>query len=267
MSPVKEPNYFASEVRPEAFCKEFRGAAAKAAQWVRRFLENPGAGTAPPQGIVSEWEDYLKLFRNAKDEVAVGEASVCYLWSATAAANIRAKAPEARIIMILRDPTERAFSQYLNNAADGVVSGSFRQQIERAVRNTKREFQPLYPFLENGLYYEQVKRYLDLFPREQVRIFLYEEAWQDATRLLAEVFEFLGADAEFKPDFGMKELERRQPRSLGAHLPAESIGRGGGFADDFAGRVAVPSAVRFIQATQLDCDGGCGSPVSAGLLS
>jgi hypothetical protein len=226
MSPVKEPNYFSSEVRPERFHKEFRQAAANGAERLRRFMDNPVSRAPYPQGIVGEWEDYLKLFQDVRDETAIGEASVCYLWSATAAANINAAIPEARIIMILRDPAERAFSQYLHNARDGVVRGSFREQIERGARNTEREFQPLYPFLENGLYYAQVKRYLHVFPRESVRIFIYEEAWRDPARLLQDIFEFLRVDATFCPDLSSRELEGRAPRLMTANYFLNKSGVG-----------------------------------------
>jgi hypothetical protein len=226
MSPVKEPNYFSAEVRPERFHQEFQQAAANAAGRLRRFLDNPVSGAPYPQGIVGEWEDYLKLFRNAREETAIGEASVCYLWSATAAANIGGAIPDARIIMILRDPAERAFSQYLHNARDGVVRGSFREQIERGARNTEREFQPLYPFLENGSYYAQVKRYLDAFPRERVRILIYEEAWLDPARTLRDIFEFLRVDAAFCPDLSSKELEGRAPRSMTANYLLNKSGAG-----------------------------------------
>jgi Sulfotransferase domain len=128
--------------------------------------------------------------------------------------------------MILRDPVERAFSQYLHNARDGVVRSSFGEQIELALNNTGHEFQPLYPFLENGLYYEQVKRYLDLFSRESIRIFVYEDAWQAPAALLTDIFKFLGVDPTFQPDLSFRELERRTPRSLTAHYLLRKSGAG-----------------------------------------
>jgi len=217
VSPVKEPSYFSSEVRPERFRREYRQRAQQAADRVSRYLARPIPEGPCPEGIVGTWANYLRLFQSAGDETAVGEGSVCYLWSETAAANISAAIPGAKIIMILRDPAERAFSQYLHNARDGVVRGSFREQIGLAVRNTQREFQPLYPFLENGLYYGQVKRYLDLFPRESVRIFIYEEAWRDPARLLREIFEFLDVDPAFQVDFTARELPQRAPRFITAN--------------------------------------------------
>jgi Sulfotransferase family len=216
MSPVKEPCYFASEVRLENFSPRYAGIARRQSENLRAYFDGSAAHGAP-SGIVSRWEDYCKLFDGANGACAAGEASVCYLWSPSAAVNIRAAIPGARIIVILRDPAERAFSQYLHCVADGVVDCSFREQIERGVRNASRQFNPLYPFLEYGLYSAQVKSYLDLFPPDVVRIFLYEEAWRDPKRLLREVFSFLNIDPYFEPDTSMRALERCVPRSLTGH--------------------------------------------------
>ena len=216
MSPVKEPCYFASEVRLEHFGREFESHARSIGQRLSKYLDGPMAGE-DPGGIVSNWEDYLKLFKNVVGEKAIGESSVCYLWSPTAAANIRSQIPEAKIIIILRDPAERAFSQYMQYAANGLVRRSFREQIERSARNTRREFSPLYPFLEYGQFYAQVKAYLDLFPRPNVRIYLYEEAWSDPARFLMSIFDFLGVDPAFKIDVSSRSRQRRAPKALVAY--------------------------------------------------
>ena len=214
MSPVKEPSYFASEVRPDRFCSKFREAARRNSDTLRSSLNHLTSASSHPQGIVCELKDYWMLFREVGDEIAIGEASVCYLWSETAAANIHAVIPGAKIIVILRDPADRAFSQYLHNAADGVVRGSFREHIESAQRNSSHEFHPLYPFLENGQYYEQIQRYLELFPREQILIHVYERAWQSPAALLQDTFRFLQVDESFQPDQSRRALVQRAPRSL-----------------------------------------------------
>jgi hypothetical protein len=213
MSPVKEPCYFASEVRQEHFSQEFESSARSSSRRLLQYLDGPMSGL-DPGGIVSNWEDYLKLFKNVDGETAIGEASVCYLWSPTAAPNIRSRIPEAKIVMILRDPAERAFSQYMQYAANGLVRRSFREQIECSARNTRHEFNPLYPFLEYGQYYQQVKAYLELFPRANIRIYFYEEAWSDPHCLLKSIFEELNVDPEFRADLSRRSLQRRAPRAL-----------------------------------------------------
>src|SRR5258706_10844360 len=75
MSPVKEPCYFASQVRLEHFGREFESNARRCSQRLHEYLEGPMRG-ADPVGIVSIWEDSLKLFKNVGAETAIGEASV-----------------------------------------------------------------------------------------------------------------------------------------------------------------------------------------------
>jgi hypothetical protein len=209
MSPVKEPCYFASEIRLENFAEEYQPRVNRDAHALQQYL----AGSLVEKrfgGMISEWADYLKLFQNGSSAKAIGEASVCYLWSQTAAKNIASKIPNAKIIMILRDPAERAFSQYLHTVADGLVCRSFREQIELSIENNGK-FSVLHPFLDLGLYHDQVKRYLEHFPRQNLRIYLYET---DHERILLDVLKFLNLDPSFVPDTSERHLEKKVPRSI-----------------------------------------------------
>ncbi|MBZ5636592.1 MAG: sulfotransferase [Acidobacteriia bacterium] len=223
LSPVKEPCYFASEVRSEHFSREFESTAQRSGRQLRTYLDGPMTD-GDPGGIVTNWEDYLRLFKNVDGEIAVGEASVCYLWSPTAASNIRSRIPEAKIVIILRDPAERAYSQYLHYAANGLVRRSFREHIKQSARNTRREFNTLYPFLEYGLYCRQVRAYLEVFPRAHIRVYLYEEAWKDPLAFLKAIFEYLNVDSEFRADVSRRTLQRRAPRSLTSHYVLRKSG-------------------------------------------
>jgi Sulfotransferase family len=207
MSPIKEPNYFASEIRAENFSEELQVKIRRDFEELRQYLDGP-MSEKRFGALGLEWEDYLKLFRNARGEKAIGEASVCYLWSESAARNIFARVPNARILMILRDPAERAFSQYMQWVTKGVIGCSFREQVEKSLRSAGGKFQLMQPFLEMGLYYEQVKRYLELFPRGNIHIRLYEDR-----QGVADVLRFLDVDAEFVPDMSRRHLTGRVPAS------------------------------------------------------
>jgi hypothetical protein len=211
MSPLKEPCYFASELRAGNLSRDF-------ARHVRRQTrELPGhlgdsLPVRPLGWLVSEWEEYLRLFHQVREERAIGEASAAYLWSETSAVNIRERIPGARIVMILRDPAERAFSQYMHQLAEGLTRYTFREQVEKAARTSGAELSILHPFLEVGLYYRQVRRYLDVFPKENIRIYWYEEDWRQPARLMADLFAFLGVDPSFVPDLSQRSLQQRAPR-------------------------------------------------------
>lgn len=215
MSPVKEPCYFADEIRPAALSAQVRR---HVAVQTRALADLLGDGRPVPAlgWLACDWDEYLRLFRHANGQRAIGESSAAYLWSATAAENIAAVAPHARIMMILRDPAERAYSQYLHQVSVGLTRAKFREHL-RACHGPHTELGIHHPFLEVGLYYRQVQRYLDRFPRDRVRIYWYEEAWRDPAALLRDVLEFLGVDASFRADMSERSHARRAPRFATTH--------------------------------------------------
>jgi len=149
MSPVKEANYFASEICLENFAEEHRDRVRQDMQAVQDYL----AGPMPAKrfGAVGlEWEDYLKLFRDAGEQEAIGEGSVLYLWSKSAAKNIFEKVLAARIILILRDPAERAFSQYRQLAAQGQATANFSETCKQAMEPSDGKFRRFVRFSSWG---------------------------------------------------------------------------------------------------------------------
>ncbi len=210
MSPIKEPHYFASEIRLERFSERLRPRAEQDAGTLRAYLDGPMLEKRFG-GVVTEWSDYLRLFRNADGETAIGEASVCYLWSDSAAANIRRSIPDARIILILRNPVEMAFSMYLHTLRNGAIHCSFREAIEMGLEQRGGPIDVMHPFLGMGFYHQQVKRYLETFPAERIVIYWYDEYQADPARIVADIFRFLKVDATFRPDISRRYLEAGVP--------------------------------------------------------
>jgi hypothetical protein len=165
MSRVKEPCYFAPN-------------------YVRR----------DPARFLKDKKEYLRLFENASGHIAVGEATPFYLWDPDAPKLIHQSVPHARIIMILRDPIERAYSRYMimkKYSAD--MKSSFYDELMRDYkRQEKLGGRSTYEYVEFGMYYEQVKRYFDIFGREQVKVIIFEEFVQHLEQTVNEVLAFLG---------------------------------------------------------------------------
>ena len=216
MSPVKEPGYFASEIRAEKLSGPLRRHLAVQSLALPKIL-NDGAPFNPYGWLAAEWQDYERLFQARERRDGHRGSLGGLLVVRHAAANIHARLPGARIIMILRDPAERAFSQYLHQLSVGLTGATFRQHLEPCARSGRAKLSHLYPFLEIGLYCDQVRRFLDLFPREQIRIYWYEEAWRQPANLLADVFRFLNADGTFRPDLSRQAHQRRAPRFVDLH--------------------------------------------------
>jgi hypothetical protein len=221
MSPLKEPCYFSFEVRPENFETDSQWRAMEAVEDVRRYLNGP-MNEKRREGIICEWKDYVRLFAGATTQTAVGESSVSYLWSKTAARKIAAQMPQARIIMVLRSPVERAFSQYLHTVSDGYITESFQSYVRASLRRSGDRFSLYHPFLEMGFYHDQVQRYFDHFPRKQIGIWFYEETVKRPREFLREVLDFLGVDSAFTPDISKRH---NQPHIARMVKPAQTLRR------------------------------------------
>ncbi len=209
LSPVKEPNYFAKDVDTTEFLRQRWQRPVDIAVFLNDsevFLSSEMTESAH-SGHVTRWDDYLELFRNVRREVAIGECSVSYLVSKCAAAEIRAVIPDAKILMILRDPIERAYSHYIQDLEEGAVRGDFMQ----AVGQQARKAPVVWGIVETSLYYQQVKRYFDCFSSSQIKVFLYEDLKQP-DQLAAEMFDFLGVDNAHKINTSARFNAGRMPR-------------------------------------------------------
>jgi hypothetical protein len=210
MSAIKEPNFFSAEIREENFDPQLRRRMARETRGLGKFLAGPRVEKRFG-GIVTEWEDYLRLFANASEESALGEASVCYLWSRTAPERIAEAIPDARILIMLRDPAERAFSQYLHGVGNGAIGWSFREHIQRNRQHGSGQLCVHYPFLELGLYAEQLGRYLERFGRK-VWVGFHEDFKDRPLEVYQNICRFLGLDHEFSPSMDRRHLEAQAPR-------------------------------------------------------
>jgi hypothetical protein len=210
MSSVKEPHFFATEIREENYAAELRPGIARDTRRLRRFLAGP-MHQKRFGGIVSDWQDYMRLFANANGASALGEASVGYLWSPTAPELIADRFPDAKILVMLRDPVDRAYSQYLHGRGNGMIRWSFREHVQRNLRCRSRQFSIHYPFLEFGLYSQQLSRYVQRFGRN-VWVGFHADFKRRPLDVVQNICRFLGIDPVFSPDIACRHMEAEVPR-------------------------------------------------------
>jgi len=214
MSPIKEPIFFARDFDVGAFAPEIRRPMLlrfRAAEdyWRRKRSK-------APIGLIRDWDQYLDLFRDAGRRRALGEACTWNLASAVAAEEIRRRLPDARIVMVLRNPIDRAYSAYLLFRGHGRVGGSFRSNIERELREGL-DFGRSLGFVHFGRYHQAVSRYLQHHARERVRIYLYDDFRHDPRTLLRDLFGFLGIDPDFPVDVSGEYNPPLMPRFPGVN--------------------------------------------------
>lgn len=156
----------------------------------------PSAEQAHLIQYVADADDYAKLYAHARNYRWRGDASPSYLWSVEAARQIHAEIPEARILILLRDPVQRAYSQYLMDFREGVVNDDFYTALMRDWQRSHKGWGISQLYVELGLYLDQVRRYREWFGVEQVRVFLLEELKRDARAVLLEIADFLQIDPD-----------------------------------------------------------------------
>tara|TARA_Y100000385_G_scaffold50564_1_gene47355 strand:- start:1378 stop:2232 length:855 start_codon:yes stop_codon:yes gene_type:complete len=138
---------------------------------------------------------YNNLFSKRDKEKFLGDASVSYLFYPEVSKRIKEYNPESKIIIMLRDPIHRAFSHYLMDYRLGLTSKSF---VEEFNNQESLNFQQHFLL---GNYYNQVKKYLEVFETENVHIIWYSDFKQNTEKELQKVIEFIGLNTDFKIDF------------------------------------------------------------------
>ncbi|MBU2964356.1 sulfotransferase domain-containing protein [Amphritea sp. 2_MG-2023] len=145
--------------------------------------------------IVRNKDVYEQLYK--KNEIRL-DASTNYLYSAVAAKNIYDDDQNAKIIIILRDPLKRSYSHWLMDRRIGFPVGSYYEELEKEYSNiTDAKFSNSPLYISRSLYYEQVKRYFDLFPRKNIKVIYFEELFSDKYEyIMKDLHWFLGLECD-----------------------------------------------------------------------
>ena len=138
---------------------------------------------------ISTLKEYSALFDNVNDEVVYGEASPEYLNSEYAADKIYRHIPNARLIVSLRNPVDRAYSHFLMNHRAGDIKNIRVQDYKLSYDDARK-----------GYYYPKLKKYYDTFNREQIKVILFDDLVEDTTRTVQDIFSFLGVSESFSPN-------------------------------------------------------------------
>ena len=161
-----------------------------------------------PLHKVKKPEYYYKVFARARNQFAVGEASTSYLYDESAPRQIKKLLGTIKIIIVLRNPVDMAYSLYNHQVRkEGETLKTFESAL--AVEDNRRKniifrkkcygWHANYYYYQRGLYFKQVKRYLDAFGKDNVLIFLFDELIRDAVAVAHKAFRFLGVDDTIVP--------------------------------------------------------------------
>jgi hypothetical protein len=204
---AQHPQVFTSEIKEPAFFA-FEG------------VQVSFAGPDDARGeryIVRDLERYRQLFQKAGDRARAGEASNIYLYAPQAAERIRHYVPNAKLIAVLREPVDRAYSAYRHLVRDGREQLSFEEGPAAEASRMAANWHPIFHYKQRGFYYAQLRRFFELFSREQIAVYTYDDFKADPRALLRSMFLFLEIDPEFQPNMSVRHNVSGVPRSRLLH--------------------------------------------------
>jgi len=200
-STEKEPHYFCSD-----FAKESRNY-----HWKDLFF---------PYHNDSQ---YHKIFSGYSNEKYIWDFSTNYLYSKTAASNIFSYNPNAKIIILIREPTSFLFSlhsQYLSdlteNKGDFIDAIDEEENRKKGLNIPKNTRCPSYLFYKNRIteITEWIKRYYDLFPKENIKTIIFEDFKKDNKKYISEIYDFLNVTQQNREEIQVSKKWKNMRKSV-----------------------------------------------------
>ena len=194
MSSIKEPHFFCADFHLES----------DRAYGRQRFFDFRSESA------------YLQLFARAKDVKIAGESSTNYLYSQVAAEKIHNFNPDAKIIIVLREPARFLYSLHSHyvkfteeNEPDFLTALALESDRQQEKATSPRVTSPSYLYYSQRVnYYQQVKRYCDRFDSDRVKVVIFEEFKSDNERIFREILEFLEVDSSFTPEYAAVNVNK-----------------------------------------------------------
>jgi hypothetical protein len=186
-------------------------------------LAGPGDAKIPPAIVHSEAEYLAEYAHLDPDLPVIADVSPSYLQNPPAAARIHAFAPESRIVILLREPAAKVFSQYVHLWSDGYEDLPFEEAWERSAERRAAGWSDMFDYAGGGYYADAVRRYLGLFGPDRVLVLMFEEMTG-----------------------GMEAARARLEAFLGVALPSGGLPR-----LNTGGRIASPLAARVLGSERL----------------
>ncbi|MEM7759351.1 MAG: sulfotransferase [Cyanobacteria bacterium P01_A01_bin.40] len=194
MSSIKEPHFFCADFHLES----------DRAYGKQRFFDFRNESA------------YLQLFDKARNVKIAGESSTNYLYSQVAAEKIHNFNPDAKIIIILREPAKFLYSLHSHyvkfteeNQPDFLTALKLESERQREKSLSPRVTSPSYLYYSQRVqYYQQVKRYCDRFSPEQIKVIIFEEFKSENERVFRDILGFLGVESSFTPEYAAVNVNK-----------------------------------------------------------
>jgi len=172
-------------------------------------------------------DEYQKEFINAGTAKAIGEISPTYMYFKWIPDQIFSFLGDIRLIFLLRNPIERAYSHYLVHVSLGNEFLSFYEAIiaeEERLKTSNFRIKGRYSYIDRGYYHHQIKRFLPLFQKEKMLFIISEEFYDDPLSTFNQVCKFLGI-SNYEPNLKVDKFHFSIPCPLKPYLTSQFIRR------------------------------------------
>jgi hypothetical protein len=199
MSQVKETNFFSLEGKK------------------LNFTGPRDMTTGAHVSSITKIEEYERTFSHFKTGMLKGEASPLYSYDKDTAKNIFFHAPKAKIVAILRNPIQRAYSSYNHLIRDQRELLTFSEALDIESERIEKNYSALWHYSKHGFYYEQLKRYYGLFDKSQILVLFHDDLLKNRNATLDELYDFLDVKAGFYPQSTAKHNVGGLPKNKFMH--------------------------------------------------
>jgi hypothetical protein len=148
------------------------------------------------------WKEYQQLFASAQPGQKTGEASPAYLYLPGVAEQIHEVLPEVKLIAILRNPVDRAYSSFLHMRRENAEIDSFQEALSLEEHRINEGAGLPYHYKSMGFYGKQLAEYYRIFGHSRIKVVFYEELCKDPSELMTEICRFLEINPDFEFSFG-----------------------------------------------------------------
>ncbi len=179
---------------------------------MQNCFEGPG-DSGVEKTITKDLVSYQKLFESHSEEKAVGDISPEYLYFHKDAIPLikETLGEKVKIIIILRNPVDRAFSAYTHFVRDKRETLLFEEALKKEEERDRLNWLWAWQYASSGFYFDQVKAYIDNF--KNVQIIRYDDLLNDSAKTVTQICEFLEVSSDFEFDTSYKYNVSGEPKS------------------------------------------------------
>lgn len=180
-------------------------------EFLKENANGPGDRDVLPR-LCSTYQEYENNYLHVNDEKAIGEISPSYFYYAHVSERIIRELGSVKILMILRNPVQKAFSQYVHMVSEKRETLTFYEALMEERKRAALHWLDIWRYAESTLYADRIKKYIEVFGRDNVKVLLFEEMVNSPDTFMSDLYTYLGVDGSFICDTSRAFNKTRVPR-------------------------------------------------------